>query len=626
MTTATDDFTRSANETPAASPWAACVGGGMNIDATADVATSTSATDKHSMYDGGLTWGNDQTVSVIVGGLTASSAYASVNLRMDASGNGFTVYTDGSSGAGHTEIAIWTSGVAGSPTSIATTFSAGDELKASISGSTGSIVVTAYKNGTQVGQATGLSGNNSGKPGTGAYGTATVDNFSATDGVASSTADQEGARFGNDDGSESAHTFAAAQDANLTAPLAQNVLVRAIVDGTGDLPSTAFTLRYQKNGSGGYVAVPVGASVAEQFGTPTFGAVGTGANGSTTVAPSYPAGITAGDYLLAVVTSGATNSETPSDSGSKWGSPLATGASTDGTFGIDTGPRRVTVFGCIADGTETGTYTFNITNGNTCRGTIYRFSKSGSGTWQVSAQGGDDSTSGTGFSVTTASINWNTGDIAIVAVGQRVDTATQSAQSLTASGVTFGARTNRATTAVTTGNDHRHVVDTFANVTGTSNVDAAPTWAYTASAACSGGCVVVRLREYTAASNNELYVATSANIAAGGEATTARLTAPSGKTTADFVAGRRWDDENGADSIDVTTDDYTEVEWCLQAQSPAANGDYFDFRVYAGAAALDTYSVTPRWTIGTASSPSDVPYVLLKQPNAAARLNVLRRF
>lgn len=107
------------------------------------------------------------------------------------------------------------------------------------------------------------------------------------------------------------------------------------------------------------------------------------------------------------------------------------------------------------------------------------------------------------------------------------------------------------------------------------------------------------LRARVVAVNNEVYVSPSANITAGGEATTARLAAPSGKTTSDFVTGRRWDDENGSDSIDITTDDYTEVEWCVNTQSPAANGDFYDFRVYAGAAPLITYTVTPRWTIGT---------------------------
>jgi trimeric autotransporter adhesin len=224
----------------------------------------------------------------------------------------------------------------------------------------------------------------------------------------------------------------------------------------------------------------------------SFGAIGTGANGSTSVVVPVPAGIVAGNYLTIEISSGATNSETPSTPAG-W-TLLATDASTDGTFGVDTGPRRSTVFGKVAVGGETSV-TVTITNGNTARGTMTRWVLGHAGySWDVVAQGANDSTSGTGVSMTTAAISWAVGDCASVVVGQRVDTATQSAQSLTAAGITFGARTNRATTAVTTGNDLRHVVDTFAAVTaGAASV--ATTWAYTASAAVSAGGVIVRLRE-----------------------------------------------------------------------------------------------------------------------------------
>ncbi|MBE7419847.1 MAG: hypothetical protein HS128_19245 [Ideonella sp.] len=248
--------------------------------------------------------------------------------------------------------------------------------------------------------------------------------------------------------------------------------------------------------------------------TITFGAIGTGANGSTSVAPSYPSGITAGQYLVCVVTSGGSANPTPSTP-SGW-TLLATGASTDGTWGVDAGPRRVTVFGKVAAGSESGTLSVTITGGNTCRGTISRFTKSqATYSWDVVAQGGNDSTSGTGFSAATSAIDWAVGDATLVAVGQRVDSATQSSQSLTASGITFGTRTNRASTAVTTGNDHRHVVDTFAAITAGSG-SAAPTWAYTASASVSGGVVIVRLREVAPAEAARVTWARVTVPAAGG--------------------------------------------------------------------------------------------------------------
>lgn len=90
----------------------------------------------------------------------------------------------------------------------------------------------------------------------------------------------------------------------------------------------------------------------------------------------------------------------------------------------------------------------------------------------------------------------------------------------------------------------------------------------------------------------------SANITASGEATTAQLTAPAGKTTSDFVAGRIQDDENPSDTVNITSDDYTELEWCIQATAYAIDAETYEFRVTANGVVLDTYTVTPQWLIG----------------------------
>ena len=37
-------------------------------------------------------------------------------------------------------------------------------------------------------------------------------------------------------------------------------------------------------------------------------------------------------------------------------------------------------------------------------------------------------------------------------------------------------------------------------------------------------------------------------------------------------------------------------------QSPAVTTDYFEFRVYAGELAFNTYMLTPKWTIGSAGT------------------------
>jgi len=90
----------------------------------------------------------------------------------------------------------------------------------------------------------------------------------------------------------------------------------------------------------------------------------------------------------------------------------------------------------------------------------------------------------------------------------------------------------------------------------------------------------------------------SANITASGENTTVQLTAPSGKITTDFDAGRIQDDENPADSVNITADNYTEMEWSIEATADATDAATYDFRVTVAGTVLDTYSVTPQWTVG----------------------------
>lgn len=77
------------------------------------------------------------------------------------------------------------------------------------------------------------------------------------------------------------------------------------------------------------------------------------------------------------------------------------------------------------------------------------------------------------------------------------------------------------------------------------------------------------------------------------ENTTVQLTAPSGKSTSDFVVGKIREDQNPADAVDITTDDYTEMEWAFLATNQAQTGDIYQFRVTRLGTLLDTYSVTP---------------------------------
>jgi len=78
--------------------------------------------------------------------------------------------------------------------------------------------------------------------------------------------------------------------------------------------------------------------------------------------------------------------------------------------------------------------------------------------------------------------------------------------------------------------------------------------------------------------------------------TTAQLTAPATKTTGDFDAGRIEEVSNPAAAIDITDDDYTEVEWCFEAVPNSEEATY-DFRVTVAGVALDTYTETPQLTV-----------------------------
>lgn len=89
----------------------------------------------------------------------------------------------------------------------------------------------------------------------------------------------------------------------------------------------------------------------------------------------------------------------------------------------------------------------------------------------------------------------------------------------------------------------------------------------------------------------------SDNIATSGENTTVQLTAPATKTTGDFSAGRIQEDENPADTVDISVDDYTEMEWCLKALTNSREVKY-DFRIVeSDDTELDTYTLIPQLTI-----------------------------
>jgi hypothetical protein len=365
----------------------------------------------------------------------------------------------------------------------------------------------------------------------------------------SPTREQEGFRWGVDDGNEAAHTFEAAQDTNISIADTQSRLLRALVNATGDPATAAYTLRYQKNGAGGYAAVPVGSTTPGSISNQNVAASADDAQqiGSTMTIN----GTTIGGSL---------------DATSDWAAmrftsiAIPVGATiTSATVGVvpsATGEDEplVTVYMEAADDCATFTTTNNDIS-NRSR---------------------------------TTGVSWSSADL-----GANGSTYFSSPSLVS----DFQAVVNRGGWA--SGNDVCVIIQGGATATRDLTIEAQDLGPNTNPPRLSVAWTIP----------NEIYINTSANITASGEATTFRLTAPAGKATSDFVTGRRWDDENGTDSIDITTDDYTEVEWLVALSATPAISDYFEFRVYAAAAALDTYTVTPRWTIPGAGG-SILPHVI----------------
>lgn len=406
--------------------------------------------------------------------------------------------------------------------------------------------IRATKNGTAIGGSFTQTDSSltTGAPGIAGSGDGsnTGDNWDAGN-MAVSDVEQEGFRWGVDDNIEALHGWEAAQDTNISIADTQSRLLRAIVNAQAvDLATAAYTLRYQKNGAGGYAAVPVGANPASSI---------TDRLVSTSTDDAQQVGTT---MTLTGTTIGSDLDATTDWAAMRFNNITIPPGSTITTAGIDVVPSAtttdeplVTIF--LEDADDCATFT------TTASDISNRALTTANASWSNTNLGADGATYFASPSLVTAvqevidRAGWASGnDLCVIVQGGATST-----RDLTIEAQNLGPNTNPP------------------------RIDLA----WTAPA--------------------EVYIATSANIAAGGEVTTALLTAPAGKSSVtDFVVGRRWDDENGSDSIDITNDDYTEIEWLVALSAAPVVSDYFEFRIYSGAGEFEVYTLTPRWTIPSA--------------------------
>lgn len=69
--------------------------------------------------------------------------------------------------------------------------------------------------------------------------------------------EQEGFRFGADDGAEDAHTWIDSQDVSVTQPAAQNLILSVLVNATNAPGATTFKLQHRKVGDTNWIDTPL---------------------------------------------------------------------------------------------------------------------------------------------------------------------------------------------------------------------------------------------------------------------------------------------------------------------------------------------------------------------------------
>lgn len=228
---------------------------------------------------------------------------------------------------------------------------------------------------------------------------------------------------------------------------------------------------------------------------PNYSAASTVVYGTTSVAGTMPAGIVAGDLLVRVV-GNKPSTVTPNTPGG-WtllGTKVSTNAAAQAA---DTGPTRVSVYTRVADGTELTTYTHTLT-GNSVVGAQTFLAKNQTKLWEVVLATGENATGTATWSSVLTAIPFAPNDLLIYAGIIPTDVTTPAQFSLaavTASGITFGTRTEIVEWDTTTGNDMGAFLCWQLVATGTATV--APTVTATVAATVTntyGPMAMARIR------------------------------------------------------------------------------------------------------------------------------------
>lgn len=172
----TDDFNRADSGTLGAN-WTAVEGAGLAI--VSNEAKGTLTTSLANIYTAG-TFANNQYSKVTIRDLASGAKYAEVGVRMSGTGaslDGYILYADSGTGAGHTEVVRIDDGVQSAAILVvADSFTLADVLEIRASGTT----ISVWKNGSMLDSVVDAT-YGSGKAGVRAYSTAAFDDWAGGD-------------------------------------------------------------------------------------------------------------------------------------------------------------------------------------------------------------------------------------------------------------------------------------------------------------------------------------------------------------------------------------------------------------------------------------------------------------
>jgi hypothetical protein len=260
------------------------------------------------------------------------------------------------------------------------------------------------------------------------------------------------------------------------------------------------------------------------FGTPTIGTVAYSAQNGTSVAPSYPASIAADDVLVLIIgqkPSTANSGSVTTPTGWTLRESITGQGGYGATLGIDTGNTNLFIYTKdTVTGSETGTLSVTVGTNNVCWGAIVRIPGGGSTSFSVGSADGTRDTAPTvnvAFTVNLTNggtaTDFQSGDMAIWAMCIPTDVTTPSqfsAQSITATGATFGTAAELAEPDSGTGNDIGGYIARALVTAGSST--AAPSVTVTATGTVTnvrGPVALLRIRDTTQILTPSLYTNTN---------------------------------------------------------------------------------------------------------------------